>query len=110
MNLEVLGFDARQGYAANVFLCFFVHVGLDGRGEFERFLDARQCLPFIPGPSSEDAIEHFVEFTTKTKQLAIWISHTTLLFAKLQYVKRSPNLRQRRAEVSGSMAGAHRDP
>src|SRR6266702_3629370 len=83
MDLQVLRLHSRQCHAANILLGFFVHVRFHRWSNVEGLLELRQLK--TPGLAAQNAIEHLVELTTKTKQIleqpfiGIQISHDILL-------------------------------
>src|SRR5881396_3835231 len=83
MDLQVLRLHARQCHAADILLGFFVHMRFRRRSNVEGLLELRQLK--TPGLAAQNAIEHLVELTAKTKQIleqpfiGIQISHDILL-------------------------------
>ena len=67
MDLHILRLDARQRYAANVLLRFFVHIGFHCRIDAEGPLELWQFQP--PRLAHLNTIEHVVAFATNAKQI-----------------------------------------
>ena len=66
VDFHILGLDTGQGYAADVLLCVFVEIRLNGREEIEPFLGNEILLP--DRLVKQNAVENLIKITTKIKE------------------------------------------
>src|SRR5579864_2473744 len=67
VDFHILGLDARQGHAADVLLCIFVQIRLNGREEIEPLFNNE--IPLPDRLITQNAVENLIEITTKIKEI-----------------------------------------